>query len=97
MDVRRLSSYLSPSSDPSLVAGFSRAVIRDRAAHILAQLEKHSPKNERYTLVSKVDNVGVALLVYAKDDGVARQISDVQTAWTGCGPLCAFPLTLWCV
>ena len=33
-----------------------------------------------------VVNVGVALLVYALDDGVSRQVRDVQTQWTGCGP-----------
>jgi len=31
-------------------------------------------------------NVGVALLVYGRDDGVARKVCDVQTQWTGCGP-----------
>ena len=33
-----------------------------------------------------VVNVGVALLVYALDDGISRQVCDVQTQWTGCGP-----------
>jgi transcriptional/translational regulatory protein YebC/TACO1 len=36
--------------------------------------------------VAYIVNVGVALLVYALDDGVSRQIRDVQTQWTGCGP-----------
>lgn len=31
-------------------------------------------------------NVGIALLVYARDDGVGRRVCDVQTQWTGCGP-----------
>lgn len=26
------------------------------------------------------------MLVYGRDDGVARQVVDVQTSWTGCGP-----------
>ena len=30
--------------------------------------------------------MGVALLVYGRDAGVARRACDVQTAWTGCGP-----------
>jgi hypothetical protein len=30
-------------------------------------------------------NVGVALLVYARDEGVGRRIRDVSTSWTGCG------------
>ena len=25
------------------------------------------------------------MLVYGRDDGVARHVCDVQTAWTGCG------------
>jgi hypothetical protein len=37
-------------------------------------------------LIAKEVNVGVALLVYGRDDGVARRITDVQTQWTGCGP-----------
>lgn len=32
-------------------------------------------------------NVGVALLVYGLDDGVGRKVEDVETQWTGCGPL----------
>jgi hypothetical protein len=37
--------------------------------------------------VAQVVNVGVALLVYALDDGVSRHVRDVQTQWTGCGPV----------
>lgn len=37
-------------------------------------------------MLVKVVNGGVALLVYAKDDGVARKVTDVQTSWTSCGP-----------
>ncbi|KAI9446488.1 Endonuclease/exonuclease/phosphatase [Lactarius indigo] len=68
------------------LAGLSSAVIQDRNALILSQLEIHAPNRERYTLVAKVVNVGVALLVYALDEGVSRHIRDVQTQWTGCGP-----------
>lgn len=32
-------------------------------------------------------NVGVALLVYALDEGVGRRIESVETSWTGFGPL----------
>jgi hypothetical protein len=39
-----------------------------------------------YTLVAKAVNVGVALLIYARDHGVGQRICDVQTAWTGFGP-----------
>lgn len=37
--------------------------------------------------MAHVVNVGVALLVYALDDGVSRHVRDVQTQWTGCGPV----------
>ena len=37
-------------------------------------------------LIAKVVNVGVALLVYGRDDGVGRVVEDVHTQWTGCGP-----------
>ncbi|PVF98941.1 DNase I-like protein [Serendipita vermifera] len=33
-----------------------------------------------------VVNVGLALLVYARDDTISRHVTDVQTQWTGCGP-----------
>lgn len=36
-------------------------------------------------MIAKVVNVGVALLVYGRDDGIARNICDVQTQWTGTG------------
>jgi hypothetical protein len=68
------------------VAGLSHSVVEDRNALILSQLEAHAPNKERYSLVAKVVNVGVALLVYALDDGVSRHVRDVQTQWTGCGP-----------
>ena len=38
-------------------------------------------------MVAKIVNVGVALLVYALDDGVARSVCDVETEWSSCGPL----------
>lgn len=31
--------------------------------------------------------MGVALLVYGRDDGIARKVCDVETQWTGFGPL----------
>lgn len=69
------------------MSGLSKAVIEKRDALILSQIEAHAPEKERYSLVAKVVNVGVALLVYARDDGVARKVCDVQTQWTGFGPL----------
>ncbi|KIK57644.1 hypothetical protein GYMLUDRAFT_228608 [Collybiopsis luxurians FD-317 M1] len=69
------------------LAGASKAVIEHRSSHILSQIEAHSPQKEKYSLLAKIVNVGVALLVYAKDEGVARRVCDVQTSWTGCGPL----------
>ncbi|KAH7929730.1 DNase I-like protein [Leucogyrophana mollusca] len=68
------------------LAGLSKAVINDRDEHIRSQIEEHAPNKERYSLVAKIVNVGVALLVYAKDDGLARRVCDIQTQWTGCGP-----------
>lgn len=38
-------------------------------------------------MIAKVVNVGVALLVYGRDDGIARTVCDVQTQWTGTGPV----------
>jgi hypothetical protein len=52
----------------------------------LSQIEAHAPNKERYSLIAKVVNVGVALLVYGLDDGVARKVTDVQTQYIGCGP-----------
>ncbi|KAI0372908.1 DNase I-like protein [Pilatotrama ljubarskyi] len=69
------------------LAGLSKGVIESRNALILSQIEQHAPNKERYTLIAKVVNVGVALLVYGRDDGVGRRACDVQTQWTGCGPL----------
>ncbi|KAI0306606.1 skeletal muscle/kidney enriched inositol 5-phosphatase [Multifurca ochricompacta] len=68
------------------LAGLSSRVIQDRDALILSQLQAHAPNGEQYSLVAKVVNVGVALLVYALDGGISRHIRDVQTQWTGCGP-----------
>ncbi|KAI0636729.1 Endonuclease/exonuclease/phosphatase [Trametes polyzona] len=69
------------------LSGLSRTVIESRHALILSQIEAHAPNKERYTLIAKVVNVGVALLVYGRDDGIGRRACDVQTQWTGCGPL----------
>jgi hypothetical protein len=68
------------------VSGLSKSVIDNKNAHILSQIEAHAPNKEQYSLVAKVVNVGVALLVYAQDNGVARRVCDVQTQWAGCGP-----------
>ncbi|KAF8965191.1 inositol polyphosphate phosphatase [Flammula alnicola] len=67
------------------LAGLSKSVIDNRDALILSQIEAHAPNKESYSLIAKVVNVGVALLVYGRDEGIARQTYDVQTAWTGCG------------
>jgi hypothetical protein len=61
-------------------------VIENRNTHILSQIEANAPKKDSYTLLAKVVNVGVALLVYARDEGIGRKVYDVQTQWTGCGP-----------
>ncbi|KAG8883097.1 hypothetical protein FRB97_007234 [Tulasnella sp. 331] len=64
--------------------GLSRSVMDNRNHLILQELQKYA--GTPYTSVARSVNVGVALLVYAKDAGVARRIDDVQTSWTGCGP-----------
>ncbi|TFY74184.1 hypothetical protein EWM64_g9827 [Hericium alpestre] len=69
------------------LAGLSRTVTESRSALILSQIEAHAPNKESYSLVARIVNVGVALLVYAKDDGIARHVRNVETSWTGCGPL----------
>ncbi|KIP12308.1 hypothetical protein PHLGIDRAFT_62140 [Phlebiopsis gigantea 11061_1 CR5-6] len=68
------------------LSGLSRKVIESRNALILSEIERHAPNKEKYTLIAKVVNVGVALLVYGLDAGVARSVVDVETQWTGCGP-----------
>ncbi|KAI0318959.1 Endonuclease/exonuclease/phosphatase [Amylostereum chailletii] len=68
------------------LAGLSKSVIENRNELILSQIEAHTPNKERYSLVAKIVNVGVALLVYAKDEGFASRVRDVQTRWTGSGP-----------
>ncbi|KAJ3571059.1 hypothetical protein NP233_g4003 [Leucocoprinus birnbaumii] len=69
------------------LSGLSKSVIENRNALILSQIEEHAPNKEKYSLIAKVVNVGVALLVYGRDDGVARKVQDVQTQWTSFGPL----------
>ncbi|TCD62169.1 hypothetical protein EIP91_007252 [Steccherinum ochraceum] len=68
------------------LSGLSGRVIDSRNDLILSQIEQHAPNKEKYTLIAKVVNVGVALLVYGRDDGVGKRVEDVQTQWTGCGP-----------
>lgn len=76
---------ISPYTITKLVTGLSGAVLEHKDDHIQSELEKHSPNNEKYALVAKVVHVGTALLVYARDQGLARRVTDVQTQWTGCG------------
>ncbi|KAI0818647.1 skeletal muscle/kidney enriched inositol 5-phosphatase [Irpex lacteus] len=68
------------------LSGLSKHVIEDRNALVLSQIEEHAPNKEKYVLIAKVVNVGVALLVYGRDDTVGRRVEDVQTQWSGCGP-----------
>jgi hypothetical protein len=60
-------------------------VIENKNRLILSQIEAHAPEGEKYSLVAKVVNVGVALFIYIRDDKFPR-VADVQTQWTGCGP-----------
>ena len=67
------------------VAGLSKNVVENRNSLLLSQIEARAPNEEKYALVAKVVNVGVALLVYILDEHFAR-VTDVHTSWTGCGP-----------
>ena len=69
------------------VSGVSGALLRSRDALIRETIEKHN--KAPYVLVGKIVNVGVAMLVYARDDenGVARRVRDVETTFSSCGPL----------
>ncbi|KAG5219994.1 Inositol polyphosphate phosphatase OCRL [Salix suchowensis] len=58
-----------------------------RAPDIVAVDTGTCSERGEYSLVAKIVNVGVALLVYALDEGVARSVCDVQTGWSSCGPL----------
>ena len=69
------------------VAGISKSVIESRDRLILSEIQRFAPKGEQYTLIAKVVNVGIALLVYGKDEGVGSRVQDVQTQWAGCGRL----------
>ncbi|KAJ7087864.1 Endonuclease/exonuclease/phosphatase [Mycena epipterygia] len=96
----QVSTFLSHQSPADIVAvgfqellplhlglsGLSKKVLDNRNAHILEQIEANSNNKERYVLIAKVVNAGVALLVYARDAGVARTACDVHTTWTGSGP-----------
>ncbi|KAG8762664.1 hypothetical protein FRC12_008928 [Ceratobasidium sp. 428] len=71
------------------LTGLSKGVVATRDELLRSQIEKHNSINGEqvsYALVAKAVNVGVALLIYARDSGVGQRICDVQTAWTGFGP-----------
>ncbi|KAJ6525630.1 skeletal muscle/kidney enriched inositol 5-phosphatase [Mycena capillaripes] len=68
------------------LSGLSKKVVDNRNAHILEQIEQNSLNKERYALIAKVVNGGVALLVYARDASVAHTACEVHTSWTGSGP-----------
>ncbi|KAK7693783.1 hypothetical protein QCA50_003355 [Cerrena zonata] len=44
------------------LSGFSNSVIENRNSLILSQIEEHAPNKEKYALIAKVVNVGIALL-----------------------------------
>ena len=68
------------------MAGLSNHVIQNRDELIRSQIEEHSPNKDSYTCVARVVNVGIALLVYVRDELLAGRVADIQTQWTGCGP-----------
>ena len=68
------------------VSGLSKQVIESRDNLIRSQIEQHAPNKDRYILVARIVNVGIALLVYVRDENIGQRVRDVQTQWTGCGP-----------
>ncbi|KAJ8079133.1 hypothetical protein PM082_013421 [Marasmius tenuissimus] len=91
-DPRLLIFYLDrTTTKPSSLKRVGEPVINvstfnDRDSHVRNQIEENAPNKEKFSTVAKVVNAGVALLVYARDDGIGRKVCDVQTAWTGSGP-----------
>jgi hypothetical protein len=67
-----------------IVIGWADPALNKWDELVRAELEAHAP-GTRYTLLAKPVNVNVALLVYARDEGIARRVTDLTTAWTGCG------------
>lgn len=67
------------------LTGQSRQVVDSRNSLILKEVQAHT--GVEYSLVARAVNVGVALLVYVKDDEIGRRVRDVETTWTGFGPL----------
>ena len=65
------------------VTGRSKSV-DEWDVHMRTQIQAHAYTKASYSLVTKPVNVGVALLVYAKDDTIARRVCDVRTQWTAC-------------
>ncbi|KAF8343971.1 inositol polyphosphate phosphatase [Cantharellus anzutake] len=67
--------------------GRSGPALNSRDKLIRRTIEEHN--KAPYSLVAKFANVGVAILVYAKDEenGLARRIRDVETEWAACGPM----------
>jgi hypothetical protein len=68
---------------PFPVTGLFKRVIENCNSLILSQIEAHAP-NKKYSLVTQVVHVGVALLVCILDERFARVV-DVQTSRTGWG------------
>jgi len=73
------------------LAGFSGTVLSTRDALIRETLEKNlslgSSEPQKYSLVAKYARVGIALLVYAREETVAGRVQDVQIRGVGCGQL----------
>ena len=67
------------------LTGLSRGIVDSRNALILKEIQAHT--GTEYSLVARAVYAGVALLVYANDDGIAKRIDTVQTSWTGFGPI----------
>lgn len=80
-----MSSYIAALL--RIVSGMSGALLRSRDTLIRETIEKYA--KAPYVLVGKTVNVGVAMLIYAKDeeDSIASRVRDVETTFTSCGPM----------
>ncbi|EJU05331.1 inositol polyphosphate phosphatase [Dacryopinax primogenitus] len=67
------------------------SVLSTRDALIRQQLEKNlsidSTEPQKYSLIAQHARVGIALLIYAREETVAGRVRDVQIRGVGCGQL----------
>lgn len=77
------------------MTGLSASILDTRDALIRSTIEEYAKAS--YVLLGQIVNVGVAMLVYAKDSsdnsndggsgGIARRVRDVETTFSACGSM----------